>query len=249
MNYLCEHYDLIFLQEHWLREEELNCLNSIHPEFTGFGVSAIDISSGFLSGRPYGGVCILWRKLITNYISIERYDDKRIIGCTFSANNDSKLFVNVYLPYQSDDNYDEYVHYLGKLTAIIDECNTSAVSIIGDFNAKVGSKFENELLNFVNSCNMYISDYEHFGRTSNTFTYVSDAHGSTSWLDHYICSHTMYNEICAINIVDKLPSSDHLPLSVIFRLKSVIKADIPVETTAPASNRKTSAQTLINYCT
>jgi hypothetical protein len=79
MNYLCEHYDLIFLQEHWLREEELYCLNSIHPEFTGFGVSAIDISSGFLSGRPYGGVCILWRKLITNYISIERYDDKLLV--------------------------------------------------------------------------------------------------------------------------------------------------------------------------
>ena len=45
------------------------------------------------------------------------------------------------------------------------------------------------------------------------FTYVSDAHHSTSWLDHIVCSHDIYYKLTLIKIHDKLPSSDHLPSS------------------------------------
>jgi len=34
--------------------------------------------SGILSGRPYGDVCILWRKSISKYITVVQYDDKRM---------------------------------------------------------------------------------------------------------------------------------------------------------------------------
>ena len=43
---LCNTYDVIFLQETWLFEYELNILSNIHPEFEGFGTSAMDISNG-----------------------------------------------------------------------------------------------------------------------------------------------------------------------------------------------------------
>ena len=36
--------------------------------------------------------------------------------------------------------------------------------------------------------NLTISDYLIFGRFSGQFTHVSDAHNTTSWLDHVICS-------------------------------------------------------------
>ena len=35
---------------------------------------------------------------------------------------------------------------------------------------------------------LVISDYGTFGRTLGQFTYVNDAHGTTCWLDHVICS-------------------------------------------------------------
>ena len=54
--------------------------------------------------------------------------------------------------------------------------------------------------------------------------YVSDAHHSTSWLDHVICSSNMHSAIGGINVVDKLPSSDHLPLVVTFSMKVVDSA-------------------------
>ena len=61
-----------------------------------------------------------------------------------------------------------------------------------------------------NNIGLVISDYETYGRTSETYTYVSDAHNSTSWLDHFICSHSVYSMVTDIHIIDKLPSSDHL---------------------------------------
>ena len=48
---LCNSYDLIFLQEIW-------------SDFEGFGTTAMGISNGIMSGRPYGGVAVLVRKSI-----------------------------------------------------------------------------------------------------------------------------------------------------------------------------------------
>ena len=50
----------------------------------------------------------------------------------------------------------------------------------------------------------------------------------------------MFNDISDIRIIDKLPSSDHLPLSVTFRLKDDIKAGISCATATPALTKKTS---------
>ena len=77
-----------------------------------------------------------------------------------------------------------YVEYLGKLSAIIEDYESSKVGIIGDFNAAVGTTFEGELLEVCTHHELIISDYEHFGRNSSQFTFVSDAHSTTSWLDH-----------------------------------------------------------------
>ena len=54
---------------------------------------------------------------------------------------------------------------------------------------------------------LVISDYGTFGRTSGQSTHVSDAHGTTSWLDHVICSSDMQNNVVSIEILEKSPSS------------------------------------------
>ena len=126
--------------------------------------------------------------------------------------------MNVYLPYQCEENIDDYMLYLGKLSSIINQCNTPYICIVGDFNAKINSKFEHELLTFVKSDKLHISDYEFFGTNSGVFTYVSDSHCTTSWLDHHVCSYTMNAAIDDMTVLDKLPSSDHLPITAIFKL-------------------------------
>ena len=127
--------------------------------------------------------------------------------------NACSCFFNVYLPYQYDDNYDVFVEYIGKLSALIDEVSTSNLILPGDFNAAVNTTFESELVDLCTSYKLIISDYITYGRDSGQFTYVSDAHHSTSWLDHIVCSHDIYSKLTLIKIHDKLSSSDHLPLS------------------------------------
>ena len=46
------------------------------------------------------------------------------------------MFVfNVYLPCDKQDNEDEYLERLTKLHNIVSECDSSCISIVGDFNA------------------------------------------------------------------------------------------------------------------
>ena len=172
----------------------------------------IDDTSNILTGRPYGGVAILIRKLLRPVCEFEFYDDTRIIGLEVKHLKERLYFINVYLPYQCPDNYDLYAEYLGKISAIVEDCHSTKIAIIGDFNAAVGTTFEDELLELCTHQKLIIADYEKYGRTSNQFTYVSDAHNTTSWLDHIICSFDFYSIISDLFILDKLPSSDHLPL-------------------------------------
>ena len=55
---------LVAVQEHWLTPNNLNDLNSIHPDFVGFGISSMSdrLCDGIYNGRPFGGVGFLWRK-------------------------------------------------------------------------------------------------------------------------------------------------------------------------------------------
>ena len=116
------------------------------------------------------------------------------------------------MPYQHDDNYAMYMECIGKISASIEDLDISNFIILGDFKSAVDTPFESELLEFCSSYDLSISDYHRYGRDSGQFTYVSDAHSTTSWFDHIICSHDVKCKMTAIEILDKLPSSDHLPL-------------------------------------
>ena len=96
---------------------------------------------------------------------------------------------------------------------IIDEVSTSNLILLGDFNVAVNTTFESELVDLCTNYRLIMSDYITYGRDSGQFTYVSDAHHSTSWLDHIVCSYDIYSKVTLIKMHSTLPSFDHLPLS------------------------------------
>ena len=57
-----------------------------------------------------------------------------------------------------------------------------------------------------------------FGRSSDKYSYVSDAYSTTSWLDHFICSYDLHTKIVEMQILEKSPSSGHLPVYANFTL-------------------------------
>ena len=59
---LCTNNDIVLLQETLLCSHNLHFINSIHSDFYAGGCTSVDSSERVIMGRPYGGLCIMWRK-------------------------------------------------------------------------------------------------------------------------------------------------------------------------------------------
>jgi len=64
LNDLCNNFDLIAVQEHWLSTPELHKLINFNNNFQGFAWSAMSdkLQNGILVGRPFGGLGLLVNK-------------------------------------------------------------------------------------------------------------------------------------------------------------------------------------------
>ena len=81
------------------------------------------------------------------------------------------------MPCQCDDNFELFMEYVGKLSALIKESPTSNVAILGDCNAGIDTQFDTELQELCSNLVFVVFDCEFYGRTSGVFTHVSNAHG------------------------------------------------------------------------
>ena len=151
----------------------------MHVDFYADGVSAMDTTSGILIGRPFGGIGILWRKSIGACIQVHKYNNNRIMGIEFDNGNRKRFAVNMYMPYvnryRNSDSYNEFMGYLGMVHSIIQESDVSSVYVIGDWNAEISanSVFGSELSSFCTEHRYVISDIEHLGIDSGSFTYTT----------------------------------------------------------------------------
>ena len=98
--------------------------------------------------------------------------------------------INIYLPYYSDDNYDNYLFYIGKLMSIIEEVDNCGVMVLGDFNCNVGSTFYQEWILACEGHGLTFSDVEKL--PASTYTHVNNFSLGRMWLDHYLCSQTVH---------------------------------------------------------
>ena len=47
--------DVLLLQETWLAKQELELLNDLHEDYSGFGTAKCDYANGIITGRKSGG--------------------------------------------------------------------------------------------------------------------------------------------------------------------------------------------------
>lgn len=214
---LCNNYDIVMLQEHWLLPNELNILSSIHPEFFAIAQSAVDISQDILVGRPYGGTAILYKKQLASIMSVVNTFEPRICAINILTSVGPTLFVCVYMPCdQGDaDSVENYTSVCSKITALYAECDAVNLVIAGDFNCDVGYRVFNILQHFMDDNKLIWSDAI---RMSNVFTYFNDAGTNFSWIDHIMCSKSADELInsSGISVLSDYVSSDHKPLIVHF---------------------------------
>ena len=180
--------DILLVQEHWLNNDNLSALGTLHNEFTSVGVSAMDSTQGILTGRPFGGVGIIWRKNLHGISPILIDCESRVVGIRMKmADRPDLVIFNVYMPTQNSDS-DEFQRILGVLQVAINDLGTCCCIIAGDFNTDPGKKHVEYFLldDFVKDNNFISTDIERL--PANTSTYLSDSCSAKSWLDHIICT-------------------------------------------------------------
>ena len=203
---LCDNCDILLLQETWLHEQELSSLAGVHPDFYGRGISSMDLTVCIFRGRPYGGLAILWRKSLGSLCSTSPMNDSRMMALDINILGTKVSILNVYLPYDDGVNIDSYRSYLAKIDVQIGDSYYACA--IGDFNANISSnnhRFGKELLE-----NLILSDQ--LLASVDTFTFTSDAQGSTVWLDHIVSSKNLHVIINKVWVDYDFISSDHFPM-------------------------------------
>ena len=99
---------------------------------------------------------------------------------------------------------------------MIKEFHTSNIATVGDFNAAIDTQFDAELQELCNNLSLVLSNCNYYGCNAGMITHVSDAHGTTPWLDHVLCSQDMQTKLNSIAILDMLPSFDNVPWTFVF---------------------------------
>ena len=91
-------------------------------------------------------------------------------------------------------------------------------SAVDEFNTRYG--IELELLHFIEFSHIWISSYDHLVKGCDNYKiiYFSEARSTTSRLDCCKCSFMVHSVISEMYIIDKLPGSDHLPITGLFTL-------------------------------
>jgi len=157
---LCAMYHIIFLQETWLAKQTLDKLTDISDNHFACGTAEVDYTKGITSGRPYGGTAILWNKKLNANIFMNQ--DQSIIGLEVCLDSSSLNFINVYMPYCCDSNYDEYINYFSKISTLCDETDSPNVFIVGFFNACPNDNFGKLLSQFCLEHELKITDKSFF---------------------------------------------------------------------------------------
>ena len=177
--------DIILLQEIILLNEDTDFIYGICDIFDAIILPSKCPVSECFEGRPSGGLAILWRKSLNISVNLVTENDNFIVALLNCTDRFIGL-VNIYMPYdnKSNDVVDEYSHILGELQAAISELPTDNILCLGDFNADpTRGRLWFNLEEFCQENEFCIYD---LCMSSNSFTFLSPSHNSTSWIDHVL---------------------------------------------------------------
>ncbi|ELT96653.1 hypothetical protein CAPTEDRAFT_187388 [Capitella teleta] len=135
--------------------------------------------------------------------------------------------------FYADDNDDNYHEFM----AVIGTSPTLKACIIGDFNACTtrNTLFGKEIQLMCDDNGLLLSVVTLLPPDS--FTFYSEAHESTFWLDHCVSTLQAHMSITDINIAYDVLSSDHFPLAMSFELPtSELSGPEPVRSTTIHAN-------------
>lgn len=205
---LFDNCDILLLQETLITEEGINSISNFNLEYMSCHIPSFDPAVEGRNGRPRGGLSVFWNKKLDKFVTPIIYC-KNVMGLKINFDNEVILLLNVYMPCddRTASSLLEYKHISAQLHVIVENETIDKVLIAGDFNADpYKGRFWEELLSFKDDLNLTIADQL---LPIESYTYLSPAHGSTSWLDHLLVSDMDY--VDNIKIMYGETIFDHIP--------------------------------------
>jgi len=131
---LLEYCDILFLQEHWLSESQLDGLGDIRCTHLASGINGFGCSD-ILKWRPYGGCAMLWCCSLKFEIWPLMVDSRQVCSLLLFCPEFKLLCINAYMPFEvNTTNFDEFSRRLAIIDDLID-CNPDCHIVLGgDFN-------------------------------------------------------------------------------------------------------------------
>ena len=197
-------------------------LSTLHKDFHGAGESTTDLSTKIVQGRIPGGVAVFWNKKYDPFVNVFRLNVYWAIGLEINCNKNNFTLINIYTPYESREFEDEFLSRLATIHSFIEDNGSSSVFVVGDFNADLSdqkSLFAKHLLQFCSDGNLILSSKIFL--PDNSFTYVSEAWHTTSWLDHCFCTADAHTAIDNMDIYYGMATTDHIPIVISLNVENI----------------------------
>ena len=186
------HCDFLCLQELWLIDSDLHKLNNIHTDYTYVATSGMDSSSHFLSGRPFGGVGILFKKSLSPHIENIVCNSKRVCGILITMhNNFTCMLLSIYMPgnnYSMSSVRPEFSDTLDCIESLFNTIDCNAQICCEDYNVSFDRRDAHleYLKNFISRNNVY-SSWDH-SASNKDYTYTNFSLGHKSCIDNFFTS-------------------------------------------------------------
>ena len=175
-------------------------------------MSGID-SSCVLMGRPYGGCAILYRKLLSPFITpLDTCSDRFCAIKLHDSCGLSILMICVYMPSDSSQHAsDLYLNTLGEIEGSIGSQEFDVCLIVGDFNVDFsrGGSLKDMLCCFMSGFSLFACDLLY----NVDHTYERDDGLVCSLIDHILCTQSFSHLVAEVHTLWSGSNlSDHHPL-------------------------------------
>ena len=158
-------------------------------------------------GRPFGGVGCLWRKNLSNSISMIQSNAShgRLISINLKFGSLDIIIANTYFPYykHSMDYIIDTSSLVADIECVIKNKPNAKHIICGDFNfecidGNVGYDLFKGLLSdyHLKCCDCLNVD------PNLQYTYFHESLGQSSWLDHFFMSDSLFDMVSSFRILD-----------------------------------------------
>ena len=233
------------IQEHWLAPPYkklcgVNQLRCLHPDFDGFGTSAMkkSVETKILKGRPYGGTGFLYSKKYAKCLKpLLNYAHERITVMKLCTETCDIILINAYMPYYNTRDLENYLHMyrdtVGFIDNVMHENKNCRFIILADFNCNIHevnhaySRLIKQLMEKHNLISCYDLD-PNFDYDS-SFTRFDKKTGSFTLIDGILISEPLKGFVQNVRISNYGNDlSDHCPVEIDFSV-GIIETELKIQ--------------------